>query len=112
MCSRKAKMSPVSNPHQQRVTHAAVTENKRLGVVLAHTKEQQEKTAPPPKVKPVRAKNGYKKTGRACQDDRRRWKLIMSVGVRNEPPKADKCQFSQYSQLMKRYFQKNGTWQY
>ena len=57
-------MSPVSNPHQQRVTHAAVTENKRLGAILAHIKEQQEKTAPPPKVKPVSAKNGYKKTGR------------------------------------------------
>lgn len=32
--------------------------------VLAHIKEEQEKAAPPPKVKPVSAKNGYKKTGR------------------------------------------------
>lgn len=54
----------VFDPHQQRVTHAAITENKRLGAVLAHIKEEQEKAAPPPKVKPVSAKNGYKKTGR------------------------------------------------
>ena len=32
--------------------------------VLAHIKEEQEKAAQPPKVKPVSAKNGYKKTGR------------------------------------------------
>lgn len=54
----------IFEPHQQRVTHAAVTENKRLDAVLAHIKEEQEKAAPPPKVKPVSAKNGYKKTGR------------------------------------------------
>lgn len=51
-------------PHQQRVTHAAITENKHLHAVLAHIKEEQEKAAPPPKVKPVIAKNGYNKTGR------------------------------------------------
>jgi len=50
--------------HQQRVTHAAITENKHLSAVLAHIKEEQEKAAPPPKVRPVSAKNGYKKTGR------------------------------------------------
>lgn len=54
----------IFDPHQQRVTHAAITENKRLGAVLARIKEEQEKAAPPPKVKPVSAKNGYKKTGR------------------------------------------------
>ncbi|WJY20844.1 ISNCY family transposase [Fontisubflavum oceani] len=54
----------IFDPHQQRVTHAAITENKRLGAVLAHIKEEQEKAAPPPKVKPASAKNGYKKTGR------------------------------------------------
>jgi len=54
----------VFDPHQQRVTHAAITENKHLSAILAHIKVEQEKAAPPPKVKPVSAKNGYKKTGR------------------------------------------------
>jgi transposase len=54
----------IFDPHQQRVTHAAITENKHLSAVLAHIKEEQEKAALPPKVKPVSAKNGYKKTGR------------------------------------------------
>lgn len=54
----------IFDPHQQRVTHAAITENKHLSAVLAHIKEEQEKAAPPPKVKPVSAKNGYKKTDR------------------------------------------------
>ena len=54
----------IFDPHQQRVTHAAITENKRLGAVLAYIKEEQEKAAPSPRVKPVSAKNGYKKTGR------------------------------------------------
>ena len=52
------------DPHQQRVTHAAITENKHLSAVLAHVKEEREKATPPPKVKPVSAKCGYKKTGR------------------------------------------------
>lgn len=51
------------DPHQQRVTRAAITENKHLSAVLAHIKDEQDKAAPPPKVKPVSAKNGYKKTG-------------------------------------------------
>ncbi|NRB36772.1 MAG: ISNCY family transposase, partial [Rhodobacteraceae bacterium] len=54
----------IFDPHQQRVTHAAITENKHLSAVLVHIKEEQEKAVPPPKVKPVSAKNGYKKTGR------------------------------------------------
>lgn len=54
----------IFDPHQQRVTHAAITENKHLSAVLAHIKEEQEKAAAPPNVKPVSAKNGYKKTGR------------------------------------------------
>ena len=54
----------IFDPHQQRVTHAAITENKRLGAVLAYIKEEQDKPAPRPKVKPISAKNGYKKTGR------------------------------------------------
>lgn len=49
--------------HQQRVTHAAITENKHLSAVLAHIKEEHEKAATSPKVKPVSAKNGYQKTG-------------------------------------------------
>jgi hypothetical protein len=35
----------VFDPHQQRLTHAAVTENKRLSVVLVHIKEEQGKDA-------------------------------------------------------------------
>lgn len=54
----------ILDPHQQRVTHAAITENKHLSAVLAHIKKEQEKAASPPKVKPVSAKNNYKKNGR------------------------------------------------
>lgn len=54
----------IFDPHQQSVTHAAITENKRLGAVLAHIKEEQEKAAQTPEVKPESARNGYKKTGR------------------------------------------------
>ncbi len=45
----------------QRVSHAAITENKRLGEVLAFVKEQQDKNLPPPKVRPSSARNNYKK---------------------------------------------------
>lgn len=51
-------------PRQQRATNAATRENEHLSAVQAHIKKEKEKTAPPPKVKPVIAKNGYKKTGR------------------------------------------------
>ncbi|WP_338092673.1 ISNCY family transposase [Salipiger mangrovisoli] len=54
----------IFDPHQQRVTHAAITENKHLSAVLAHIKAQQDKELMPPKVKPVSAKNNYKKNGR------------------------------------------------
>ena len=54
----------IFDPYQQRVTHAAITENKHLSAVLAHIKKEQEKATSPPKVKPVSAKNNYKKTGR------------------------------------------------
>ena len=47
----------------QRVTHAAITENKRLGEVLAYIKEQQDRT-PTPKVKSNSEKNGYTPRGR------------------------------------------------
>jgi transposase len=43
----------------QRVTHAAITENKRLGDVLAYIKERQDQR-PPPKVKTNSEKTGYK----------------------------------------------------
>ncbi|QLF70473.1 ISNCY family transposase (plasmid) [Peteryoungia desertarenae] len=47
----------------QRVTHAAITENKRLGDVLAYIKERQEQQDKP-KVKSNSEKIGYKPTGR------------------------------------------------
>ncbi|MDH4984014.1 ISNCY family transposase [Aminobacter anthyllidis] len=49
----------------QRVTHAAITENKRLSDVLAYIKEQQEQLPPPsPKVKTNSEKKGYAPRGR------------------------------------------------
>lgn len=53
----------ILNP-ERKITHAAITENKRLSAVLEHIKAEQDKPAPKPKVKPVSAKNGYVKTGR------------------------------------------------
>jgi transposase len=47
----------------QRVTHAAVTENKRLGAVLAHIQEEQEK-APPKTRRAGKQRTRYKPTGR------------------------------------------------
>lgn len=47
----------------QRVTHAAITENKRLGDVLAYVKERQDQQAKP-KVKSNSDKNGYVKRAR------------------------------------------------
>ena len=69
-CGRiQVRTKGVALPHvifdqDQRVTHAAITENKRLGAVLAHIKVEQEKQPPKVKVKPVSAKNAYRKTGR------------------------------------------------
>ena len=59
----------VALPHMifdldQRVTHAAITENKRLGAVLTHIKAEQDKQPPKVKVKPVSAKNAYVRTAR------------------------------------------------
>lgn len=48
---------------EQRVTHAAITENKRLGDVLAYIKERQEQQDKP-KVKSNSDKNGYVKRAR------------------------------------------------
>ncbi|MDP9808093.1 hypothetical protein J2W42_000931 [Rhizobium tibeticum] len=47
----------------QRVTHAAITENKRLSDVLAYIKERQEQL-PAPKVRTNSEKNGYKPRSR------------------------------------------------
>lgn len=47
----------------QRVTHAAITENKRLGDVLAYIKQRQEQQTKPT-VKTNSEKNGYKPRGR------------------------------------------------
>jgi len=69
-CGRiQVRAKGVALPHvifdlDQRVTHAAITENKRLGAVLAHIKAEQEKQPPKVKIKPVSAKNAYVKNGR------------------------------------------------
>ena len=50
---------------QQHVTHAAVTENKRLGEVLSWVKDQQDSAPPPaPKVKTNSERVGYKSNGK------------------------------------------------
>lgn len=53
----------VLNP-DRRVTHAAITENKRLSAVLSYIKAEQYKAQPHLEVKPSSASTGYKKTGR------------------------------------------------
>lgn len=45
------------------LTHAAITENKRLSAVLAHIKAEQEKHPPKVRVKPASARNAYVKNG-------------------------------------------------
>ena len=47
----------------QRVTHAAIVENKRLGEVLAFIKSQQD-LRPPPRPKTNSERIGYRKEGR------------------------------------------------
>jgi hypothetical protein len=47
----------------QRVTHAAIVDNKRLGEVLAYVKERQDQERPP-RVKTNSEKAGYQRTGR------------------------------------------------
>lgn len=55
----------IYDPDQHQITHTAITENKRLGAVLAHIKAEQEATPQRRvKVKPSSARVGYKKTGR------------------------------------------------
>lgn len=47
----------------QRVTHASITENKRLSAVLEYVKAEQKKL-PPPKAARTSRRNGYVKTGK------------------------------------------------
>jgi transposase len=54
----------IFDPHQQRVTHAAITDNKHLSAVLAHIKTEQDKAAANAEVRPESARNGYRKNGR------------------------------------------------
>ena len=54
----------IFDPDQQRVTHAAITEHKRLGAVLAYIKKEQDQKPPKVRVPPSSARNGYKKIGR------------------------------------------------
>ncbi len=55
----KANPCPtVSLVIDQRVTHAVVTENKRISMDLAHVKELQEKAPPKPKVRTNSEKMG------------------------------------------------------
>ena len=48
----------------QRVTHAAITDHKRLSAVLEHIKEMQDAAPPKPKVRTNSEKMGYKPNGR------------------------------------------------
>ena len=49
---------------EQRGTHTAITENKRLGEVLSWIKARQEEERPVPKIKTNSEQAGYKKRGR------------------------------------------------
>lgn len=49
---------------EQRVTHTAITENKRLGEVLSWIKAQQDEPRPAPTIKTNSEQTGYKKRGR------------------------------------------------
>ncbi|GAA2821676.1 hypothetical protein EDC40_10335 [Aminobacter aminovorans] len=49
---------------EQRITHTAITENKRLGEVLSWIKAQQDEARPAPKIKTNSEQIGYKKRGR------------------------------------------------
>jgi len=49
---------------EQRITHTAITENKRLGEVLSWIKAQQDESRPAPKIKTNSEQIGYKKRGR------------------------------------------------
>lgn len=48
---------------EQRVTHTAITENKRLGEVLSWIRAQQDEARPAPKIKTNSEQNAYRKRG-------------------------------------------------
>ena len=54
------------DPDQQRVSHAAITENKHLTAVLAHIRAEQDArpAASRARVRPSSSRNGYETTGR------------------------------------------------
>jgi hypothetical protein len=66
----------------QRVTHAAIVENKRLGAVLAYVKALQDQTRPPT-VKTNSQKSGYQKTGRKRPDP---GTFVKPITARPSPP--------------------------
>ena len=49
---------------EQRVSHAAVIENKHLTAVLAHIKAEQDARPPRVRARPSSARGGYQPTGR------------------------------------------------
>jgi transposase len=61
----------------QRVSHAAIVENKRLGEVLAFIKSQQD-ARPPPRVKTNSERTGYQRTGRKPPGRRRLVEELMA----------------------------------
>jgi hypothetical protein len=66
---------------EQRVSQAAVVENKRLGAALAFIKAQQEAAKPSPRVKSASEAGGYRRTGRKPR--RRSW---LGVGTTPTAP--------------------------
>ena len=54
----------VSFDKDQRVSHSAIVENKRLGAALAFIKAQQDAGLPPPRVKTNSEAGGYRPNGR------------------------------------------------
>ena len=61
----------------QRVSHAAIVENKRLGEVLAFIKSQQD-ARPSPRVKTNSERTGYRRTGRKPPGKRRLIEELMA----------------------------------
>ena len=61
----------------QRVSHAAIVENKRLGEVLAFIKSRQD-ARPPPRVKTNSERTGYQRTGRKPPGKRRLVEELMA----------------------------------
>ena len=54
----------VSFDKDQRVSHTAIVENKRLGAALAYIKEERDREIPAPRVKTNSEAGGYKSNGR------------------------------------------------